>query len=471
MNVNPKLLFVVFGVLGCYILFTWKDTNRENPNAYYQEACARLPLDYHEQIIHDLEPFSYKTYNLSELVKHADEYAALYQYSDGQFYRKWGGEDAFLSSPYTAMIRLVLQNDPVLPDTFILIRGSDMPLLGKGKLCPNTTLNILQYFHGTDPESMFSSSKEIPLPVFSAARIPDCHYDILFPYNELMGMGDWFPAWYRDVIQTILMPLGLVTIPRTDSYMSALFNSKQWHFKENKLVWRGRSSGGHGLLMKNHRVRMVVHTNYKTRVPELYDVGFTSLIKDDDKSGDSDIKMGIDSLIKPYLTLVEQEHQFKYVLDIDGNSYSLRLASLLMSDMLVFRTGVYEDVLSRALVNQDVVIDVPLTRLSEIDHELEYYQLHDDKARDKIIWKKTFYRTHANFEVFQDYARCLFYEYNCRVTIMQDLAVPWIPMPITTRVLQYWVLSSLGWVFILLVCVYCSRWWWKKCTTQEKIKP
>jgi len=226
--------------------------------------------------------------------------------------RFWQYRNAVLS------IRRVL-NKYKIKDTWLLFNGFDEPL-GVPENSIYDEYNIK--YHGY-PKPLMEKSYSYPVPVFSVSKIENFHNDILFPFSEM----------YKKFLN---------------------ISSPSWEKKFPILFWRGATSG-HSLHRnnQNHRVRFV---KYFWNKPDM-DVGFNK-IRIDRRAGPyitrlnrhqkNKIKKDLKPYLKPHVS-PEQQCNYKYLIDIDGNTYSMRLSWYLRTKSVILRTGIFQDILLRWL--------------------------------------------------------------------------------------------------------------------------
>eukprot|EP00271_Cylindrocystis_brebissonii_P011148 TRINITY_DN2795_c0_g1_i1.p1 TRINITY_DN2795_c0_g1~~TRINITY_DN2795_c0_g1_i1.p1 ORF type:complete len:629 (+),score=40.50 TRINITY_DN2795_c0_g1_i1:814-2700(+) len=165
----------------------------------------------------------------------------------------------------------------------------------------------------------FSASYEL-IPIFSGASIRNCFADIILPTYYFFSGDERY-----DLI------------------------TKPWNEKEDNLYWRGSSTGclynGEVKWQHCHRIRLA--RKFGRPSPEKnqgtdFDVGMTDIIQLDG--------WDIVQVIEQYIGRVvgresfQRAGDFKYVLDIDGNSFSRRFPQYLQSlGSLIFRVHLTED--------------------------------------------------------------------------------------------------------------------------------
>jgi len=152
------------------------------------------------------------------------------------------------------------------------------------------------------------------LPIFSSAKLLHISNDISFPYFQFL---DWNKH-------------------RKDNERYNSMKEYQWENKTNKLYWRGSTTGGRNTINnyeKNHRVRFIKKVNSNPFLAENSNALLHAVIQCDQ---DACAKMRSEFRISSREAF-DENWKYKYLIDIEGNSFSLRLKSFLHSNSLVFR--------------------------------------------------------------------------------------------------------------------------------------
>lgn len=197
----------------------------------------------------------------------------------------------------------------------------------------------LRYKHGFFVSPDTYSVIQEPLPVFSQAKVSS-YNDILYPS----------PYYWRPVVP----------------YYTK--DDKEWADKRAQVYWRGSTTGGH-LINRNwrrhHRERMVEKINFNSRpltlakhggvggnqtqweamsVPRishnhLFDVHFTDFVQcEHDDCKDAKRLYGTAKRGKQ-----KEARNYKYLLDMDGNSFSGRFYAFLRSKSLTFKQTLFRE--------------------------------------------------------------------------------------------------------------------------------
>ncbi|KAJ7175743.1 glycosyl transferase family 90-domain-containing protein [Mycena filopes] len=192
-------------------------------------------------------------------------------------------------------------------------------------------------------------------PLLSMTKISPCFSDILFP-----GPYDYDQSWWS----------GSFSHP----------NDIQWKDKKPIIYWRGMSNGGHIIGQNYHkfpRFRLVAlarnHTDLidakMTRFAETHctdDCDRNHIIEEYDITGPQSAK--------------EEIYKFKYLLDVDGNTFSGRFLGLLKSGSLVFKSTVFDEYFNDWLRPYEHFIPV-LPDLSDLVEKLHWAIANEDEAR------------------------------------------------------------------------------------------
>ncbi|KAJ7620445.1 hypothetical protein FB45DRAFT_930229 [Roridomyces roridus] len=120
----------------------------------------------------------------------------------------------------------------------------------------------------------------------------------------------------------------------------------EWEKKKDVLYWRGKSNGGH-IRGKNYKQFPRFRLVDMARLPEnagLFDVAITNWHESHCTTEDCDAE-GIkkEYNITGEVTPREEAYGYKYLLDIDGNSFSGRYLGLLRSGSLVFKSTAFTE--------------------------------------------------------------------------------------------------------------------------------
>jgi len=168
-----------------------------------------------------------------------------------------------------------------------------------------------------------------------------------------------------------------------DSWWSGSFshpNDVAWNDKKPILYWRGMSNGGHIIghnYRKFPRFRLVdIARNHSdiidakmTKFAETHcttDCDRDAIINEYDINGPQSPK--------------EDIYKYKYLLDVDGNTFSGRYLGLLKSGSLVFKSTVFDEYFNDWLRPYEHYIPVHAD-LSDLVEKIEWAMAHEDEAR------------------------------------------------------------------------------------------
>ncbi|KAF7313245.1 CAP10 domain-containing protein [Mycena kentingensis (nom. inval.)] len=217
--------------------------------------------------------------------------------------------------------------------------------------------------------SFFSSSASSDFttdlwPLLSMTKISPCFADILFPAQADLQyyyrLSRWSPK------------LGANEVP--------------WASKKDVLYWRGGSTGGRIISTRtssNHhlfpRFRLL---NLARNHTDLIDARMTTFAHEYCKTEDGCM---FTPIIREYSIFGpkaprREVFNYKYALDIDGNTFSGRFLSLLRSGSLVFKATVYEEFFNDWIRPYEHFIPVKYD-LSDLVEKVEWAIQNDDQAR------------------------------------------------------------------------------------------
>ncbi|KAJ7696051.1 glycosyl transferase family 90-domain-containing protein [Mycena rosella] len=190
-------------------------------------------------------------------------------------------------------------------------------------------------------------------PLLSMTKISPCFSDILFP-----GQYYYDASWWS----------GSFSHP----------NDVAWSDKKPQLYWRGMSNGGHIIGQNYHKFPRFRLVDIARNHSDLIDAKMTRFAEShctDDCDRDGIInEYDITGPQSPK----EDIYHYKYLLDVDGNTFSGRYLGLLKSGSLVFKSTVFDEYFDDWILPYEHYIPVApdLSDLIEkihwaIDHEAE----------------------------------------------------------------------------------------------------
>ncbi|KAJ7750804.1 glycosyl transferase family 90-domain-containing protein [Mycena metata] len=161
-------------------------------------------------------------------------------------------------------------------------------------------------------------------------------------------------------------------------------NNVRWEDKKDVLYWRGKSNGGHirGTIYKTFpRFRLVELAARPENVEKgLFDVRMTawheSHCTDDCTAAPIIAAYNISSEVVPR----EEAYGYKYLLDVDGNTFSGRYLGLLRSGGLVFKSTAFTEFFTPWLVPYEHFIPVR-PDLADLTAKIEWARANDAEAR------------------------------------------------------------------------------------------
>ncbi|KAJ6619521.1 glycosyl transferase family 90-domain-containing protein [Mycena sp. CBHHK59/15] len=192
-------------------------------------------------------------------------------------------------------------------------------------------------------------------PLLSMTKISPCFSDILFP-----GQYYYEESWWS----------GSFAHP----------NDVAWKDKKQQIYWRGMSNGGHIIGQNYHKFPRFRLIDIARNHSDLIDAKMTRFAE----SHCTD-NCDRDHIIEEYditgpQSPKEDVYHYKYLLDVDGNTFSGRYLGLLKSGSLVFKSTVFDEYFNDWL--RPYVHYIPVQPdLSDLVEKVEWAIAHDDEAR------------------------------------------------------------------------------------------
>ena len=260
--------------------------------------------------------------NLSELLKvasRAPQYFNLQRVNGSSVQHIAGGTsnwhwDCFVGRLLPAVARIMPE---AIGPLYLLVNSYDEPVSRLETTCDARILDAHANIFGW-PDRVTADEAD-RLPVFSPCKVRGCHRDWLYPYGEIC-----------------------------DAESVRLTREIPWEDRKAALFWRGTTTGWgaarRAILQKgkNHRVRLVRALRQAAAQRNLsVDLGFTDFIQNIPR---------LEELSAPYVDF-HSWNEYKYILDMGGNSYSRRLANLAHLKSALVLNNPYQDLFSRTLVN------------------------------------------------------------------------------------------------------------------------
>ncbi|KAJ7750737.1 glycosyl transferase family 90-domain-containing protein [Mycena maculata] len=194
-------------------------------------------------------------------------------------------------------------------------------------------------------------------PLLSMTKISPCFSDILFPGQYFYEESGW-------------------------SGKFAYPDNVPWEEKKSQLYWRGMSNGGH-IIGDNYRhfARFKLIDLARDR-SDVLDVKMTQFAE---THCTSEEECARDAIIEEYGIhgpgdAREAAFNYKYLLDVDGNTFSGRFLGLLRTGSLVFKSTVFNEYFNDWLKPYEHYIPV-LPDLSDLLERIAWAEAHPEEAR------------------------------------------------------------------------------------------
>ncbi|KAJ7766055.1 glycosyl transferase family 90-domain-containing protein, partial [Mycena metata] len=196
-------------------------------------------------------------------------------------------------------------------------------------------------------------------PVMSMCRINPCFGDILVPSEVRVPVQVMHPAFGSHPI-------------------SQYANNISWVDKEPKLYWRGLTSGGR-VFGDNYRAfprfRLIEIGKKHRKTMNVVLSGFHGDLCEQCNEGRIKMEYEIASKGSPR----EDVYKYKFLMDVDGNSFSGRYLGLLRSGSLVFKSTAFAEFFNDWLIPYEHYIPV-LPDLSDLVDKVNWAVENDDEA-------------------------------------------------------------------------------------------
>ncbi|KAJ7085334.1 glycosyl transferase family 90-domain-containing protein [Mycena crocata] len=300
----------------------------------------------------------------------------------------------YAGTPFDADLQSIVQNFAyVLPDMEFLLNGRDEPRVAFNVLAPSAqedtmrvrdpdpfrispvpTADFFKKQSGCDVLSGPSGFGSNPIdvvaflrssstsdfttdlwPLLSMTKISPCFSDILFPGAYFYDKSFWSGKFMHP-------------------------NDVAWEDKKPKIYWRGMSNGGH-IYGQNYRqfprFRLVELSRNHSDLVDAKMTAFAETHCAEDCDREAIIQeYGIEGPAAPR----EDLYKFKYLLDIDGNTFSGRFLGLLRSGSLVFKSTAFEEYFNDWLRPYEHYIPVRVD-LSDLTAKIEWAIHNEAEAR------------------------------------------------------------------------------------------
>ncbi|KAK6974383.1 CAP10 domain-containing protein [Favolaschia claudopus] len=192
-------------------------------------------------------------------------------------------------------------------------------------------------------------------PILSMTKISPCFSDILFPGQYYYYSSGWSGKFDRP-------------------------SEVAWDDKKPQLYWRGTSNGGHIYGDNHHKFSRFRLVKIAQNNPDIIDAKMNAFWEwhcTDDCDRDPIIEeydIGGDGRPR------EEVYQYKYLLDVDGNTFSGRYLGLLRSGSLVFKATAFEEYFDDWLRPYEHYIPVKID-MSDLVEKVEWAIANDAEAR------------------------------------------------------------------------------------------
>ncbi|KAJ7264073.1 glycosyl transferase family 90-domain-containing protein [Mycena haematopus] len=196
-------------------------------------------------------------------------------------------------------------------------------------------------------------------PMFSMATISPCFADILYPTSYYYDRTFWSGQFeFPD------------TIP--------------WDQKKSQLYWRGMGSGGLIINSNYHSFPRYRLVRLARSYPSLLDVRITSIsdvyCRIDHEAACDRAKVEEEYNVTGKVEPREDSYKYKYVLDVDGATFSGRFIGLLRTGSLVFKSTIFEEYFNDWLRPYEHFVPV-LPDLSNLVAMVEWANAHPREAQ------------------------------------------------------------------------------------------
>ncbi|KAJ7065465.1 glycosyl transferase family 90-domain-containing protein [Mycena amicta] len=161
-------------------------------------------------------------------------------------------------------------------------------------------------------------------------------------------------------------------------------NNVLWEDKKDVLYWRGKSNGGH-IRHSNHKSFPRFRLIDLARQPEVKQKGLLDVRITEWHEWHCTDNCDADAIKSEYNITGDKEpredaYKYKYLLDVDGNSFSGRYLGLLRSGSLVFKSTAFAEFFTPWLVPYEHFVPVR-PDLADLVEKVEWARNHDSEAR------------------------------------------------------------------------------------------
>eukprot|EP00898_Chlorokybus_atmophyticus_P004893 jgi/Chlat1/5404/Chrsp35S08989 len=203
---------------------------------------------------------------------------------------------------------------------------------------------------------------------------------------------------------------------RVTNVTTADIDPKPWGDKLNVAFFPGCPTGGRGLDINpegtyiNARLRLIkaAEAYNKERGTGAAYIGLSNLCQDLANINEAQSLRRV-----PF----ENFAAYKYIVNVDGNTYTSRLPSLLLTGSVIVDIGLNTDIVRRTLADGEHVVRVSLG-MEDFASKLDWLVHNDDAAL--VIAKRGLehYKTHFKRSNYMDYITALLLEYSASVHVI-----------------------------------------------------
>eukprot|EP00158_Paraphelidium_tribonemae_P008385 Partr_v1_DN28567_c0_g2_i3_m72826 putative capsule-associated protein CAP1 len=234
------------------------------------------------------------------------------------------------------------------------------------------------------------------LPIFSQSSVSACFADIIFP-------SAYF--WQANINENWKVPL-----PEQESMFFR--NDASWPYKYPRVHWRGSTTGGFSAVdnqyMDFHRQRMVTTASTLQIESVAVDIAFSQIIQSDDDSYKAQSEKFVLYDRVPY----EEAAKNKYLVDIDGNTFSQRIYPFLhMTQSLIFKLALFEDWVTSQIIPFAHYVPVSMD-LHDLQDKLEWARENEGDAHRIAIQGQRFAQNRLRKDDMTCYMARLVLEYH-----------------------------------------------------------
>ncbi|KAJ7596038.1 glycosyl transferase family 90-domain-containing protein [Mycena floridula] len=191
-------------------------------------------------------------------------------------------------------------------------------------------------------------------PVLSMTKITPCYSDVLVPSEYYYSHSGWSPKYSHP-------------------------NNVAWDDKKPQLYWRGHATGGHINGTNYHQFPRFKAVDIGMNHTDIMDVRITALESEHCNAlcskPDIEKAYGMTGNNEPR----ENVYKYKYVFDVDGNTFSSRYLGLLRSGSLVFKATIFSEYFNDWLKPYESYIPV-LPDLSDLVEKVQWAISNDAEA-------------------------------------------------------------------------------------------